>query len=453
LEIIIIYLLIQIPLAIEAGRRVPLITASMLVMFYLIGAELIYLGARTGILPLTIMLPGVRPGVFQTGPLFPVCLGLIFSAAYLSTTNMRFKMNSVGTLSPRLSLFIEISCVAIGLTWASINLLSEDSAVLWKNSTYLAMTTPKNLSWDPVIFGPFLQTMQLVGVLVGAVMILTLRRGHIWMAGALAVPFAYIFLFYLCGHSRVAGVQVAAVAVMLLTSRGRWFKVAGVVVSGMVGFVWAAVLEGRSMGEHGFASFSDTLGIVFSRWDGGQEFLTVISNFFEGIFTLAYSSLMDLQYPTNYKVLSFSPLFSFMDKFDAIRDADQIRVNIYIPVCGYAEAYAFGPVYLGLMILTLFFVLRSANVIAEKQSGLVSQMVNFLVAMSIILLFAYNVRNGYRLIIYSEFLCLFLIAQPTIRRFVANNRRRRHAPPLRFPNAPLSGAVGGDTVLSSKDRS
>jgi hypothetical protein len=79
----------------------------------------------------------------------------------------------------------------------------------------------------------------------------------------------------------------------------------------------------------------------------------------------------------------------------------QIRISPVVPVSGYAEAYAFGPLFFILTLVTLFVAFRSANLVARRESGLIPILLNLLIALACVTLFSYNVRNGYRLILYA----------------------------------------------------
>jgi hypothetical protein len=85
---------------------------------------------------------------------------------------------------------------------------------------------------------------------------------------------------------------------------------------------------------------------------------SLIFNALWGVYLLfcISSSSLPHDYSLQYKILSFSPLPSIVDRFDTILPLEQIRLASYIPYSAFGEAIVFGPAWVLLLLCLLLAV-------------------------------------------------------------------------------------------------
>jgi hypothetical protein len=111
---------------------------------------------------------------------------------------------------------------------------------------------------------------------------------------------------------------------------------------------YMVVIVGRTQPEQGLLAIPNNIVRIFytNAWETAQ-------NLFSYTFDLALNvaAAMDLGgiYSNTYKILSFSPLPSLIDNFDAIQSASDERFNVYAPVGAVGAAYLFGWAYFALL--------------------------------------------------------------------------------------------------------
>ena len=169
--------------------------------------------------------------------------------------------------------------------------------------------------------------------------------------------------------SRAAALPpLALIMVLFLVDRKRHVLLS-VLLGIYAAIAFASGFAGRSLAQHGLS----TIGGMFSNvasMDSQDLISVLVTNAFEGFFNIAEGFMLVPAYPNIYKVLSVSPLPSFIDGFDRIREMYEVRLHTYVPLPGYMEALLFGPVFfsclLGIFLLSirLVFSIRSANTLA-----------------------------------------------------------------------------------------
>lgn len=237
-----------------------------------------------------------------------------------------------------------------------------DWGELWSYSTYLSVRDPSYVGVDVPVLTQFHRGIGLLGALLAPLMVIyvRLRRPvHLVLAGLVTL---YALVLTLAFDSRFTVVILALTALTLqLTSRRR-IEPAAVVAGFMAVVAYGVVLSIRRGVGLGVISSLGLAGVAQALAQGAvlipNLVLFGLFNFFGGGFVMAEAFRMGtVTYPIAYKLLSFSPLPSALDGFDAVRSA-QVRVNPSAPFSNFAEVLHFGPFYWLLMALLLGFVLH-----------------------------------------------------------------------------------------------
>lgn len=276
--------------------------------------------------------------------------------------------------------------------------------VVWYNTTYLQMTSEDVLVSQNSLTRTIQQLFALVGLAaVGmTVFVISVRK---WLLAAILIPIAtWHVLYSLAAHSRVVTLYlgIAAILTFLLTRN----RIVPVILAVAALLVTASVLWGRITDFHGFSSLP-----MF--WVNIQRYFDVIGfeivgNLFEGMFVTSEYFSRGFRYANIYKILSLSPLFSFIDGFDQVRETYEVKLQYWVPNSAVSEVLSFGVPYI--------IVYFSAQIIAGYMSarlmirrpGLLALLVNSYIFFSSIQQFAYSTRTVFRSFIYTIVLCLIL---------------------------------------------
>jgi hypothetical protein len=208
-------------------------------------------------------------------------------------------------------------------------------------STYLSVRDPAVVDVDVPILGALHRLQSLLGLLLAMILIASLmaRRGPLVLLSG--IIFSYLFVLGVGQGSRVASIQLGLLGFYLLAFRKGGTRLIGIALVLLAVVVLVRVLAIRGTGAYGFGPF------FFYEEAGALEpldsLIGILRGFLGGGFVLGAGFLADAsaKYPLLYKVLSFSPLPSFLDGFEDVRHAE-IRVNFHAPYSGILEAYLFG---------------------------------------------------------------------------------------------------------------
>ena len=147
-----------------------------------------------------------------------------------------------------------------------------------------------------------------------------------------------ILHFALGAFHRVGSGATAALAATI----GRNYRWSAVLGAGAAVALFQA-LAGRGSGAHGLSQVprAPELAAGFVS----EQPLEGIGNLGEGIFSTAEIFVSRPDYDTAYAVLSFSPLFSAVDGFSALREQNLLSLHQYVPMSALHESYSFGTSY------------------------------------------------------------------------------------------------------------
>lgn len=298
-----------------------------------------------------------------------------------------------------------ILVLAVYGVWG-ITILSINPAVIWSNSTYLSMTTPSSA----LLFNNALTrfAFQLVGplALVGAV-----AMAFAWSSGRSRVGLAltpitiWSFLFAVAAHSRASALYLVLGGMLTAMFPRARFAAAPLVVAGFTTSL--SVLGGRGSGHHGFSSLPKFFTNIGQYYDTSG--LDAISNVFEGIFQTSEYFSHNWYFAPIYRKLSLSPLFSFIDGYDQVKDLYNHPLFYYVPNPAVSEVMSFGPVYAAIYFGTVLLCGYLSARLVVQQPGIISLSLNTLVLLGSYMQFTYDTRSNYRTFFYTSIICFVLL--------------------------------------------
>ncbi|GAA0661680.1 hypothetical protein GCM10009102_08120 [Sphingomonas insulae] len=329
---------------------------------------------------------------------------MLFSLCLLVPKSSISIGESVRTLKVKDSVFW-IFIVVFYFCWL-VTSLCIDWSIVWSNSIYLTMTDPEkalviNNGLTRLIFtlvGPF-------GLVGAAALSFTMCSGRLRLSLALIPIMTWSFFFALSAHSRgSAAYLILAGLIAAMFPRARVAAV-GLMV---VGFLTTlSVLWGRGSGNHGLASLPTYFSNIVAYYDVSG--LDAVSNVYEGIFVTAEYFSRTFQFNNLYKILSFSPLVSFIDGYDTARDLYAIRLAAYVPNSAVSEVLSFGTpyamLYFGVFLWSGYYSAKTLS----KSPTLLTLGLNTLMFFGSYLQFAYDTRTNFRSFFYIGLICWFII--------------------------------------------
>jgi hypothetical protein len=302
-------------------------------------------------------------------------------------------------ISDKRALGVVLAVAALVYMQIIIQIFTTNIAATWSNDQYLYINSPQSVTSANAVSLLCVRISQYVGFAAAATLAMA-SRSRIRLGVLLLLPATiYLFLVGFGAHSRSAALILFCAAAVLISSEARSDRAISWSLIGLGAFCWISALSGRAIGHHGISSIGETIVATLGNLSTPDHLFSYILNPLEGIFSVATGSLMKMDYTLGYKILSFSPTPSFIDHFDKIYLNQQIRINAYTPMPGILEAFAFGPIYFGFLLLVVFVVCRTVTQLSIKVAGALPTLVNFVVSLSVIYLFAYNLRNGFRAIL------------------------------------------------------
>lgn len=277
-------------------------------------------------------------------------------------------------------------------------------AFLGNYTTYLAYRDPENLNITNDIIQVFHANIGSVGVILSVIVGISFKR--YWAAFFFSIlPYIYVLLFEAAVMSRWLVIQlIVPVAIVSMRSRYRW--VIMLLAMGAVVPIYAAVIDSRSERVFGIETVAAT---VFEGANlSGEFFVSTIGNIFGGGLNASEAALkLNVSYPTNYMVLSFSPLPSVIDGFDEINHLYQVRINVYGPFNAFIEAYWFGWPWFILFAGIIIWTARANDrlyLAKVGSSSIVSIIPSALLYYGIFFSTQYPLRNSVRWMILSAIL-------------------------------------------------
>lgn len=285
-----------------------------------------------------------------------------------------------------------------------IHLFSIDLSLLWRNHTYLLLENPSKIGIENGLLKIVHHLLRITGLFTaGLTMHFYFRRSYVNLLLSASL-FTYSLIFMLAQNSRWASLYFL---MMLLYCQitGKW-NISGKVFLGTLCILtYIKVIIGRGGYDQGIvAIWSDfakiRLDILF------YNFLGIILNVVEGGVNLANAEQIAPTYAIRYKILSFSPLPSFLDGFSSILKFHEVRISRSVPLSAISEVRWFGGIFIMIFYGTIASLLLFANKAYYYSKGIFPFFISGFVCWITFTINSYPVRNSYRMIL---FVTLFLI--------------------------------------------
>ncbi len=253
-------------------------------------------------------------------------------------------------------------------------------------------------------------TLPLQGVLFSVLLATYFRKKNIVMLSVVLFPFLYSFLISVAFNSRFAPLQLFFLAFILFVTRRKKWSLSAALITSFGFLMYGATISLRRaadarIGEFGLAPFLSLFSSGNILPDSPIFFM--LFNFFGGGFVMAEAFLRDnVNYPIKYKILSFSPLPSFIDGFDSVSYVSKVyRASSTGPFSNFAEAYLFGAIYSILFVIIIILSLYFLNRFWYRFGGRLTFVLYMPAFYAFARMYQYPLRHTLRYLLFSLLLC------------------------------------------------
>lgn len=272
-----------------------------------------------------------------------------------------------------------------------------DYETLYRNTEYLRIKDPDGVGISSSFGRIYHFLFRFVGLVATVLFLFYLGSRKYLHAVLSAFLSSYSILLLIAGNSRWVPLYFAVAVAYFLFSGKRLSSISVWLAISLMFLSFVKVLLGRESQYQGISEiYNDFAAIQFERlgiYIGGFAV-----NVFEGSFNFANTCLIEPYFELKYKILSFSPLFSFMDGFDLIRDDLKFKFAPNVPMSAYSEVWFFGPLYfLFFMVFYGYFLLVLNKVFSR--GGAMALFLAVPAYYVIVSLHTYSLRTSWRLIL------------------------------------------------------
>jgi hypothetical protein len=330
---------------------------------------------------------------------------LVFTATILGSKKAKFKpsknYSSVLTGLPIITIIFVLTCYHALITkmkW------------IYSYDKYLILRDPNYYGVSDIFGSIIIQNISLIG-LIASVCIAGYIGKKISISKLIcSFVFVYSFFFQIINLSRWAPLYLILLSLFLLLRNQGRDKLKARLLCLFSIVIYFLIIMGRDSESFGFSSI---FAIDLSGLESLQVLLiNLIGNIFGGVIVFAHTlTLWPAKYPILYKLLSFSPLPSFIDNFSSIRDA-QVRINVYGPYNSIAEAYWFGANYFvvfnAFVATCVYYVERFWWKVKNLNKGIYKgYFAFFLMTFAFFMINQYPLRNSLRWLVLSLLISLW----------------------------------------------
>ena len=280
----------------------------------------------------------------------------------------------------------------------SLLLLIADWSKLWLHQEYLQSYVDEY--WLALLGDDFIETVTRTTPLFAILStfcvcsLIRTRYGSLRLiAGTLSLVY-FLLLFSWHSRSAVFVPVLLAINVIVLRLKGRKIILPGLALVAAISLMGA--LAQRDTDRHGLSTIPETILSPFSSSDPLGKISDALMDFCQGTVITAESfAFPAAEFPTRYKILTFSPLPSLIDGYSSIRAVSEQDLHAVVPMSGVGELYHFGLAYICFLLLIFTAFIRAHTAIAQK-SPVIFIVCNFLIMFSVYMIFSYPVRNALR---------------------------------------------------------
>jgi|GEM_PF-5965752 len=283
------------------------------------------------------------------------------------------------------------------------------------NEVYLTMNGPDVFNIPRSAAIPLLAILSYSSIAISVVLAIFIANKDYHLLAAALPLFSFLYLYNLSAHSRYAAVQIFAFGIAIFILSTKYRKSIALACACIFIFSIIYALDGRNNGPHGLTTFKTNI----TNFTGDSTLHTLkfaLLNLMQGIFSTGDSLAIYANHEPLYRILSFSPLPSFVDEFSHLRECCEVRVNTYTPMSSIAEAIHFGPVYVIIYAATIFILFRKLNRSLRTKETLLLLLVNLFIFVNFVIANAYPIRTVFRLFLLSFILIIISENLPKIKR-------------------------------------
>lgn len=402
--IVVISLVISLALLLKRPRS--FLMPSNIVIIYVSLMQL-YALLAPGIFPYGVSFPGTAIKNLTVSDSSYAMLGymsvIICFSAYLAKINIAInnkKFNASLLLNKSIMTMNKKLIQAIGLAllvWLLLHYICIDYHSYFGTHYNGALKDLNFIGADDTVSRILHLLSPLVGLVALGAVFISIKKKLILSSIILFIVFLYCFLMEFAENSRM-------IAIYAMIASGLVFLMfRSLALSGSLAFFSLLLLAKANAGRRiimGLGATPEIIDMVIS--DGGYDFLaTTFGSLLMGGILFVHAAEINPDYTEIYKILSLSPLPSFIDGFQNVRSSNEVRLNVFVPLSAISEIFHFGIVYMLVYLFGLSYLYRLSNIAVSSGSALGIAtgypVFGFITAIT----FQYSVRTSWRFVLLS----------------------------------------------------
>lgn len=384
------------------GRAGRLTQPSVLAILYFLGSAFVYfwiidfdvrrgdlfdMGLQRGRISFTAMpLADGKHEIWLS--FYHLCVMLLVLAALYATTRranrdaLRRIKSGYATANQWLVPSIIMTTIFLIFCYAYV-FIQIDKSVLVLNYDYLSIKTPSTMGLDDdPVARVILLALPYFGAVSTLLLLLSISTRNRALVALTFISFCYPTILMMLGNSRWPALYFFFLLMGGVLQSHRfsvWHTVRSISLLFLGLFTFSLVIIGRNRSVFGLSSYTgDFLLEVI-------EFIPITIagmtlNLLDGLLNFSNAAgIAPAYYDTAYKILSFSPLPSIVDGFDAYLLSSQARISDFVPFNAFSESFWFGPIFYAVIIILYAGIIKlldkvyfSENAILRVASSIVS---------------------------------------------------------------------------------
>ncbi|UCX04256.1 hypothetical protein [Shewanella glacialimarina] len=277
-----------------------------------------------------------------------------------------------------------------------IHFLSINESFFYSNTYYLLLKESDLLGLTSSVGKIYHIFFRYIGLCFALMFFISFFMKKYILAIVFFISSIYPFIFLLSGDSRWAPMYLAWGFIFIKLAKNPFLFILNAICFFMV---LVKVLIGRELDYHGFNHIFDFYDYFFVK-DIPIYIFGIFVNIFEGAMNLANTLLHEPRFDIKYKLLSYSPFFSFMDGFSLIRDDLKYKWAPNVPMSSLSESISFGYQYVIFLLLPYFYIMKNIDLRLKHEINIVNVLVLVVFTYVAFGLHTYSIRTFWKIIVF-----------------------------------------------------
>lgn len=327
-----------------------------------------------------------------------VLLVLLFSTGKTKDIKRDYKgLNDINSrilskISPRIIAIISVTAFLISIFHFTLI----DKTKLFTNTEYLGLNDTTAFNSPSGLAQLLISLNKFISLLLAPFIVMLTRRKNSIYSFFLFTSWSYSILIFNAANSRWLLLNLIIILFVSLIFNTKWYK--QVMLFSLILFCSLKIFSERWGPNQNLSSSFNGYVTVVKNFDAGVLY-GVFLNIFQG--SMNFATSLDIKNSPNnsYKLKSFMPTISAIDGF---KNTEEIRINDFVPMNAFSQAYNFGPQYFIFYIAFTLYYIKKTTIFCLNNKGKISSIV-FAIFTLLVFFFQsqYTIRTSFKLMFFT----------------------------------------------------